>query len=514
MPGAEFLRQGLHAILAWLAAHPKIPFGLFGGLYLLGAMASVGKKTFKVLLGAGIVLAGLTWFWKNRRDAAGAIGALIVALVVGGWLLALYLSPELRWNLFVPLCPVVLAAAFWPAGWPFAWVPGGFVDQYVGEGRTIREALSDWAEAHAVHQKIADRMGDEAWVGRPRRSGDGWEADYARPKDAEAVDPDEIGGAVNEVTDVRNVEVRRGDKLGHGTLVLSPHPPEPELTPWQRFEQMGTLVWPGPGGWSDRDPMSPASPLRVFYDQWGRPADLPVPGTNGGSTLLCGVTRSGKSGTLHVITADLAFRHDTAIIYLDPQGVEGALWADRCTAVAVGVRECERMIAHLPRIMERRLAHMGGIKWRTSDGAQLLVICDEYALIPRKAKDGMSEWLAGSAKAGCGTLLALQRAQREMIPLDQRDNFHVGVALHVGSDEANGMILGHGEGVPNAREIPLGLKGAAWLRYPSGNFLPVRSYYLCPPYPVPAGDEPIQHAVVDIARATAGLRVSPKEAGL
>jgi hypothetical protein len=208
---------------------------------------------------------------------------------------------------------------------------------------------------------------------------------------------------------------------------------------------------------------------------------------------------------LHVFLADLAFRNNLAIIYLDPHAVEGELWKDRCSLVAQGLPDTIRTIGGLPALMERRAQRMKGRSWNVrTDGPRVLLILDEYAAIPTKLKDGVARWLAEARKFGGGAILCLQRAEREFIPLHQRDNCRIRIAVGAESDESSRMTLG--PGAPLATQIPESLRGAAIIRV-ERRCRPARSYLLSPPGPLGPDDDPIEIAAPAIARATAGLRI-------
>jgi hypothetical protein len=150
---------------------------------------------------------------------------------------------------------------------------------------------------------------------------------------------------------------------------------------------------------------------------------------------------------------------------------------------------------------------MAGHKWDVRrDGPWLLVFFDEYAAMPTRLKLGAGRWLAESRKFGGGSILALQRAERDHITLDQRDNCRVRVACGAESDEASRMTLGHGPEIPLATQIPESLKGGAIVRV-ERSYRPGRFYLLTPPGGCPPGADPIEIAAPLVARATAGLRV-------
>jgi hypothetical protein len=494
--------DALHSItvwvLLWLAHHPLVVIIPFGWCWVLGIMLKAAKVTLRPLVGLLATLFAIGWLWKKRRDIGTGIVVVAVTVTVLGWLLAIWQSPS---SFRVPLIILALGVLvfFLTPGdvlWPGQ--PGGWIHSKIGDS-PLSEALREWAMSHQLHHQLVGELGVDAGVKRPKKVGGVWVAGADTVGDPTKVDPHAVGAKGNRVTTVRQVGVQPGDKLGSATITLSPEPPEPALTPWQRYFQLGPQPWPGPSTSSLDDPM------RVLFDPWGRPLLIPVPGMTGNNMLVTGPTGGGKTGALHVIIADLAFRHDLAIIYLDPHNVEGGLWLDRCTLVAQGVPECVKAIAQLPRLMDSRARRMKGRSWDVrTDGPRALVIADEYAAIPSKAKDGMGRWLAEGRKFGGGSIVCLQRAERAFIELHQRDNCRVRVACGAESAEASRMTLG--QEAPSATEIPESLKGGAIVRV-ERNYRPARFYLLSPPGPLPFGADPIELAAPVIARATSSLRI-------
>lgn len=498
IPGPDFLHEAAGGLLSWLGHHIALVLGFWGFFWTIGAIKKAAGFTGKTLVGVAAFFFAAGWLWKRRRDVGTGIVVVAVTVTICGWLIALWVSPGLRWSLILPLTPVVLAFLFFPGDVLWPGQPGGWLWEKTGNS-SLGEALREWVESHQIHAQLVEELGSDAGVTRPRKVDGDWVAGAAAVGDPNRIDAHAVGGRANKVTDVRQVGVKPGDKLGSATITMSPEPPPPQLSPWQRFEQIGPQRWPGPMS-TDLN-----APMRVLFDPWGRPLLFPVPGMTGNNLLLTGPTGAGKSATLHVMMADLAFRHDLAIIYLDPHAVEGELWEDRCSLVARGIPEVIRTINHLPGLMEGRGARMKGRSWNVrNDGPRVLLVIDEYAAIPTKMKDGVARWLAEGRKFGGGAILCLQRAERDFIPLHQRDNCRVRVACGAESDESSRMTLGNA--APLATQIPESLKGGSIIRV-ERSYRPARSYLLTPPGPIGPDDDPIEIAAPKIARATSALKI-------
>jgi len=323
------------------------------------------------------------------------------------------------------------------------------------------------------------------------------------------LDPHALGGAINRTgADARSVEVVAGSRLGTGTVVVSDRPPPTPQTLWEALGSIGTVAWPGPAG------RGPGVPMNIGFDYRMRPIHLKPPGIDGGNTLIGGATGSGKSSLVHIVISDLCYRPDVALVLLDPDGVEHGLYRDRATILAQGPDECARVIERLPEIMDVRskeLARHDRRFWRVGvDGPAVIVVIDEYAAIPSNLKDGMTQWLARARKFGGGTVIATQRPQREVIPLIQRDNCMVRIALSLTSAQALDMTLGDDAREHAADILHCPLKGGFVARMvnPSGSdggYWKGRSYLLTPPYV--RDDDEIGTAARMISEQTRHMRI-------
>lgn len=485
-------------LLHWAITHPVWWLSAWGFFWSLGYVLKAAKVTGKTLIGMAAFFFAVGWLWKKRRDVTRGVVIVATVAVVGGWAFAIYSAPGRYRLALLVLAAVLLLAVFAPSGVLWRTQPGGWLAEKTGD-RPLWDVFREWVESHQLHQQLVDELGVTAGVKRPKKDGAGWKVDAATAGDPERIDPHAVGARGNKVTTVRQVTVQPGDTAGSATISLSPEPPEPPMTPWERLAQLGPIHWPGPKTSKLDDPM------QVLFDPWGNVLPIPVPGQTGNNLLLTGPTGAGKTGGLHVIIADLAFRHDLAIIYLDPHAVEGSLWADRLSMLACGVPDCVKAIAQLPAFMESRARRMKGRSWSVrDDGPRVLLIADEYAAIPQKAKAGMTRWLAEGRKFGVGSIICLQRAERQFIELAERDNCRVRIACGAESDEASRMTLG--SAAPLATQIPESLRGGAIVRV-ERMYRPSRFYLLAPPGPLGPDDDPIEIAAPQIARATRSLRV-------
>jgi uncharacterized membrane protein (UPF0136 family) len=483
---------------------------LWGLFFALGSAKR--HRVGRTALGLLIAVGGIGWMWRRRAEVAKSLvaGGCVVGVV--GLVAAVWLSPGLRWSVILPTVGVGLLVLFFPAGWLWDNQPGGILAERFAD-RTPSEALADWIEGNRVRTEVrgvADRMAPGAAAAKAKRVGPGeWHVPVLLNGDPLALDPHALGGAINRTgADARDVTILAGSRLGTGTVVVSDRPPAPPRTVWQALGDIGSVPWPGPAG------RGPAVPMNIGFDYNGRPIRLKPPGIDGGNTLIAGATGSGKSSLAHTVIADLCYRPDVALILLDPDGVEHGLYRDRATTLAQGADECARVIERLPEIMEARskmLAKADRRFFRVGvDGPAAIVVIDEYAAIPANLKDGMTQWLARARKFGGGTVIATQRPQREVIPLIQRDNCAVRIALSLTSGQALDMTLGDDARVHAADILHCPLQGGfvARLVDPSGGdggYWKGRSYLLTPPY-VRDGD-PIATAARIISDNTKHLRI-------
>jgi hypothetical protein len=471
-----------------------------------------GATVLGVLATAGL----LGFLWRRRADVTRGLTVIVVGGAVIIWGLLVWKVPGVRWRFVVPTTGVGLLILFFPGDLLWEGQHGGLVYEALG-GRSIRDWFFDWIELGHVQHQVRGQLDDDSAVGRPRRleSGEVYVPLHLNG-DPEQVNPYAIGGAINRTgQDVRSVTVIPGSRLGTGGLVISDAPPAPPVTPWECLAEIGTLAWPGP--LSD----DPAAPVRFGFYPDGRELRLPPPGLHGGNVLLAGETGAGKSSDLHVIVSDLCFRRDTALWLLDPDGVELGPYRDRATVVAQNRDTVIEAMEELVAIMEHRTAWMDAQDpprrfWRVGiDGPQILVVFDEYAAIPEKYKDPLEQWLARARKVGGGTFIATQRPERKVIPLIQRDNCRVRIALAMNSAEAVSMTLGP-DGYELAPDLlTLNLKGAGYARIvaPDGGGRatcePHRAYLLTPPRV--ENDDPIGTAARIVAAHTKHLRITKSE---
>lgn len=487
---ADLARWVLGGIVTLLTANPMATLTVLAALYAVGYVAKKGKQVGFTLGGLLLILGLLGLAWKRRRDIGTGVIVAAVGLPCLIWVVALWRYPHMRFQLVLPALLVALVGLYMPGGW---------LDDIAGD-KTLKEAFAEYIAGS--HHRVAvateaRRVSPDAKVGRARRTPDGdWRVPVAMPADPGRLEPHRVGGRVNRKGSARGVAVRPGDKLGTADVIVSERPPEPELTPWQRIAKLGVRRWPGP--YTDH----PTAVMRLGFDEYGEEFRISptVP-----HILIAGATDAGKSGVLHCILHELAFRQHWGLILLDPDGVELAPYADRATIYAGTAKECAKVIRHLEALHERRLAKMRGRLWEIGvDGPGVYVVCDEYAAIPNDAKGGMEQWLARARKTMGRAVIATQRPERGVIPLIQRDNTRLRFALGMESDEASRMVLG----ISGAEEIPLSLQGAYILK----NDRVVRhgrGYLVTPPAGTHA--DPIAASAELVTAATKSLRYTPKE---
>jgi len=510
----ELLHLGVQWAFGFALAHLFWVGGAWLFFYGIGSSRRRhrwGATVLGVLATAGLL--GL--LWRRRADVTRGLTFMAVGGAALVWLVLVWKVPGVRWRFVVPTTAVGMLILFFPGDVLWEGQRGGVIYESLG-GRSIREWFFDWIELGHVQHQVRGELSDTAAVGRPQRIGPG---EVYVPLhingDPELVDPYAIGGAINRTgQDVRSVTVVPGSRLGTGGLVISDAPPPPPVTPWDELAEVGVRPWPGP--LSD----DPRAPVRFGFYPDGSELRLPPPGLHGGNVLLAGETGAGKSSDLHVIVSDLCYRRDTALWLLDPDGVELGCYKDRATVVAQNRDTVIEAMEELVAIMEHRTAWLDVQDpprrfWRVGiDGPQIIVVFDEYAAIPEKYKGSMEQWLARARKIGGGSFIATQRPERKVIPLIQRDNCRVRIALAMNSAEAVTMTLG-ADGYAIAPDLlSLNLKGAGYARVvtPEGGRAtcePHRAYLLTPP--LVEHDDPIGTAARMVASQTRHLRISRSE---
>jgi len=488
-----------------------VALGVWGLFFAIGSAKR--RRLGRTALGALVAIGAIGYLWRHRVDVARNIIAGSCVVGVLALIAAVWFAPGLRWSIIFPTVGFGAFLLFLPSDWLWEGQPGGILAERFGDRRPS-EVLADWIEGNHVRRQVrevADRVSPGAAAAKPKRVAPGkWAVPIHMNGDPLTLDPHALGGAVNRTgADARTVEVIQHSRLGTGTVIVSDKSAPPPQTIWDTIGALGVRPWLGPTG------NGPAAPMRIAFDQTAHPIMLPPPGIDGGNVLVAGETGAGKSSLVHVCIADLCYRPDVALVLLDPDGVEHGLYRDRATVLAQGPDECGDVINRLPIIMETRskmLAKDDRRFFRPGvDGPLVVVVCDEYAAIPDKLKDGMTQWLARARKFGGGTIIATQRPERGVIPLIQRDNCRVRIALGLNSGHALDMTLGD-----DAREyasdiLRCPLKGGLVARMVAqhngnpGGFWFGRSYLLTPPR-VEHGD-PIGTAARIVAQQTAHLRI-------
>lgn len=483
--------------------------GLWGLLYAIGSARK--HRLGRTALGALIAIGAIGMLWRRRADVAKTLvaGGCVIGVVT--LVAAVWMAPGLRWNIIIPTVGLGLVVLFLPADLLWDGMPGGIVAEKFGD-RGPAEMLADWIEGTHVRRQVKDvahKAAPGAAAAKAKRIGPGqWAVPVHMNGDPLSLDPHALGGAVNRTgADARNVEVIAGSRLGTGTVIVSDRPQPPAATLWQQLDRLGVRPWPGPVSTAH------GAPLNLGFDVNGRTIRTKPPGLDGGNMLIAGTTGSGKSSLVHNVIADLCYRPDVALILLDPDGVEHGLYRDRATVVAQGPDECAMWIERLPEIMEGRSRTLGDDRrfYRVGvEGPAVIVICDEYAAIPTQLKDGMTQWLARARKFGGGTLVATQRPERGVIPLIQRDNCAVRIAMRLMSAQALDMTLGEDAREFGADALRCDIKGGFVARLMEtagdpGGMWKGRSYLLTPPWV--EHDDPIGTAAKMIANQTAHLRI-------
>ncbi len=214
----------------------------------------------------------------------------------------------------------------------------------------------------------------------------------------------------------------------------------------------------------------------------------------GDHRLVAGVTRSGKSCTVHAIVAAFAPIADAAFVGIDLKRTELGLWAPRFTQNAVDLDDIDQAIVNAVRLMKVRqqfLELQGLTKWTTNLGPWLFIIIDEYAELVGISTDGIDRTAEGSvidkamkrskalasmritdiaslARVGAGLgiklIVSTQYPTTEVLDSQIRNQLDTRILHRVTGDEQVRVGMGAGRSqVVAANSIPADMPGGLWI---------------------------------------------------
>lgn len=510
----------LHGFFGLIRAHLHVAFGAWAFFWVVGTLASkTVKRAGATVLGVFVSFAIVGVLWRRRRDVGQGIVVTVIVGTVALWALVLYLLPGYRVGFFLAATLVALFGLFWPAGLPWRWVPGGYVYERWGN-KPFRDVFRDWFEGHQVREQVRAEAGDDAAVGRPRRTETGWDTPVHLHDDpTTALNPHAIGGRLNHgATTVRDVQILQHAEIGMATVSVSTEAPPVERSPWELLTEIGPVIWQGP---STRDPDGRV----VFgFDVHRRPMSVSGPGPKALEHVgVGGATRRGKSTTLAVMAAEYAPRPNVALVMFDPIRVEFAPWEPRASKVFYGVEECRQGLVAVLGIVKARAEKVAAMGRRTAPlgpgWPRIVVFVDEVAafadergLSPeektrnRAAMAALTKLSEQAAKFGVQLILATQRPEIGVFEGRLRDNL-IGRVGHRHSS-GDGSRMTTGPGGPDLCSVPISLQGAYFMVV-DDVWTPGRSLLLQPRGPVAEGDEEeaLAYAAAEIAEATKSLRI-------
>ena len=214
----------------------------------------------------------------------------------------------------------------------------------------------------------------------------------------------------------------------------------------------------------------------------------------GDHRLVAGVTRSGKSCTVHAIIAAFASTIDAAFVGIDPKRTELGLWSPRFTHNAVDLVDIDLAIAKAVRLMKVRqqfLELQGLTKWDVSLGPWLFIVIDEYAELVGISTDdidrtsdaqditaGMKQSKAlaamriadvsSLARVGAGLgiklIISTQYPTAEVLDTQIRNQLDTRIMHRVSGDEQVRVCMGSGRASQvGANSIPTSMPGGLWI---------------------------------------------------
>lgn len=220
-----------------------------------------------------------------------------------------------------------------------------------------------------------------------------------------------------------------------------------------------------------------AVPAGICED--GTPWMLPI---DGGSIVIGGIPRGGKSVTISAVLAGLVGRPDVQVIAIDMKGmIELGTWEPRCSAAAGDQESALEILREVDSIRRDRqeFVRNSGMTSLSRIGYSrevpfILVVVDECAELfgaessAKEAKERAAELVAVASRivrlgraAGIGMLLATQRPTVDALPGVIRDNAATKVATRCTTPDQAKAVLGDVSGGVSPTQIGPGQPGVA-----------------------------------------------------
>ncbi|GIL25717.1 hypothetical protein NUM_09710 [Actinocatenispora comari] len=286
-------------------------------------------------------------------------------------------------------------------------------------------------------------------------------------------------GQSAELLDTRAEELRAAAKSRDVRIVRDPNRSDLVTVDVVRRDPLAAtsaIRWDG----LDHDALSMWDPVHIGMDENGDPVRLSMVERQ---IFLAGEPGSGKSSGEQVITCHAAKSPDAELLFIDPNRVQFAPWADRATAYAYADPDDALEVLNMVRAEgDRRLAlleKLPGVQRKLTreiaegEGIPLWVLfIDELAYhtsvigttngpFAKAARDIVSRFRA----AGIIPVFATQRPTSDVVPTSLRDLFSMRTAYRTTTLASSDVILGEGwarQGY-SATDIDLANRGVSWL---------------------------------------------------
>ncbi len=204
-----------------------------------------------------------------------------------------------------------------------------------------------------------------------------------------------------------------------------------------------------------------------------------------------GMTGSGKSGALHLITG-IAAKDPNCVLYLaDPKGgVELGGWADHADYFAIDHKDILGMLDTAIANMEKVLAQLKAAgqrnAWHEKGYKTHVIILDE---IPQLIQDTATESIRDAARAKLAKLtqlgraakfvviIAAQRPTSDQIPKNIDNNISAKIVLRLESKDVERSLLGRHLDI-GPTDIPQGQQGRCYMESGREGLVEARLYHL------------------------------------
>lgn len=451
------------------------PWGLMGATYTLGYAATAAPGGYTLIPAAVAVAAGV-WGCVYGRDRARR-------------------RPENRaypvaraWRIYT----VTVAAA--AVGWVLAAAAVGRVATAPMLASLLAGGLAlgvPWWRAHA--EPDPDVTAEQATEPDPEPEPEPEPEPGPRPERRVELWNQHVGvGTMSEVTDMTfgwwaSVELPIGttykwlqqqqtrDLIAtvYGLPAARVYPQSIPDTPmnWARISVITrdplrqTVAWTGPS----LDPGEGTFPLMTAIDGSSLPFRFWTPGDGSSHALVAGTTRSGKSSTLNLITAEAMCADRLIPLVIDIGGVSLPYWIDQVLLAATTHADAQQVLTWVFTVLNKRATVLrqrrgagGGSLTPTPQMPGIVLIIDEAhnvikenpvlrRMVERLAQEG--------AKYGCSLVLSTQSADITQLGGESttlRDMLKSGTVIgHRTTESGNDNKLVVGDAPPeNLRDLP------------------------------------------------------------